>query len=64
MYIRNYFNAYVCHSFAGKAYVGCKVKANCPLVGPEPVGKCPPWRSFQGILARIYASFGENQGKF
>ena len=23
----------------------------------------PPWGSFQGILARIYASFGENNGK-
>ena len=25
--------------------------------------KCPPWGSFQEILARIYASFGENRGK-
>ena len=24
---------------------------------------CPPWGSFYGILARIYASFGENHGK-
>ena len=27
-------------------------------------GKYPLWESFWGILARIYASFGENQGKF
>ena len=24
---------------------------------------CPPWGSFSGIVARIYASFGENHEK-
>ena len=24
---------------------------------------CPPWGSFQGILAHMYASFGKEQGK-
>ena len=26
-------------------------------------GECPPWENFWGILVRIYASFGENNGK-
>ena len=25
--------------------------------------KCPPWKFFSGIFARIYACFGENHGK-
>ena len=39
--------------------VGCRVKANGPLVRSGPVRVCPPWGFFQGILARIYASFGK-----
>ena len=45
--------------------VGCRFEANCPLVGPGPVGGMPAVEaeSFLGNLARIYASFGENHGK-
>ena len=41
----------------------CGIKANCPHLKPVPLGECPPWSSFQGILARIYVSFRENHGK-
>ena len=37
----------------------CGIKANCPHLKPVPLGECPPWSSFQGILARIYVSFGK-----
>ena len=26
--------------------LGCRFKANFPLVGPRPTGECPPWGSF------------------
>ena len=39
--------------------LGCRIKANCPLVGPRPVGGVLS----VGVLARIYASFGETHGK-
>ena len=46
--------------------VGCRFKANCPLVGPGPAGGVPyvgEGGSFCRILARIYASFGEKARK-
>ena len=39
------------------------VKSDCL---PRDLGlqvECPPWGSLYGIVARIYASFGENHGK-
>ena len=39
------------------------IKADCLTRDLGLEVECPPWGSFQGILARIYASFGENQGK-
>ena len=40
--------------------LGCRIKADCPLAGLGSAGGVPyvgKWVSFQGILARIYASF-------
>ena len=42
----------------------CRFKANCPLVGPGPIGRVPSvGGSFKWILARIYANFEENHRK-
>ena len=45
--------------------VGYRYESNCPLVGRGTIGGVPSvgGGSFLGILARIYASFGENHGK-
>ena len=40
--------------------VGCTFESNCLLVGPGTVGGMPSVGFFLRILARIYASFGEN----
>ena len=50
-------------TFIGFVELGCRIKDICPLEGSWPVGECPRWRSFQGTLTRIYASFGESHGK-
>ena len=42
--------------------LGCRFKANCPLVGPGPIGAVPS----MGGLSKgscIYASFREKHGK-
>ena len=43
--------------------VGCRIKANCLLLEPGPAEGVLSLGSFYGILARIYASFGENHEK-
>ena len=42
--------------------VGSRIKANCPPVGPGPVGGVPSVGVFLKILACIYANIGENHG--
>ena len=49
--------------YLGRVVLRCRIKANCPLVGPGPVRECHPSGSFWEILACIYASFGENHEK-
>ena len=46
--------------FVQSAGLGCRNNANCPQVGLRPMGDAFHEGSFYGILARIYASFGEN----
>ena len=47
--------------FFGWLVVG--VKADCLTRDLGLWVECPSWGSFYRILARIYASFGENHGK-
>ena len=42
---------------------GVGVKADCLKKGPRSIGGMPSEGVFKGILACIFASFGENHGK-
>ena len=50
--------------------LGCMFKAICLLVGPGPVGECPPWGSVKGnnrwkfsikTISKVYYLFKFNQ---
>ena len=43
--------------------IGCRDKANYLTMDLGLWGECPSWGSLLGIIACIYASFGENHGK-
>ena len=45
---KNPLNQEICHAAINSEHrqLGCRIKAKHPLMGPRPVGECPPWRSF------------------
>ena len=44
--------------------VGCRCKANCSLVGPEPIGEFPPWgrgsKGSESVFTRVSEKTTEN----